>query len=377
MDLIKNKFLFIPLVLFSLVFGLDKIFFLESVREYTQHWQKIEQPFYHSRKDLFHQLKEEYPSRVQADEKLGVIFGTSRAGEFDFKEIAKNRPGTYTYNFSAPLACPAYHYYWMDKIDNAKMKIDFAVVEVDPVLFHPLSVKYSLAYSYDYKFMLDNVDLGRERPRDPGNIRQVWKLPGTGFSFDEAETYFLKSFFALYKYPPDPKNISRNQDVNLFLGKSGIEFRRGMLEGIQKANKLNLGGIPNPLVTQESDEVIAKKAVVDARTHLLNYRPAHTQVIFFKKLLRKLAAQGSEVVLYWPLAPRPYRNIMEREGLVKTLQGLIHEEIALIKKDYPKASIKLMDLDKSRTMDCRFFVDSHHLSGKCYNKLTKHLLAER
>ncbi len=372
----QSRFLWIPPLFLLLVFALDKVLLLPAVRDHTQLYKRIEPPFYESRYDLFEQLRLDYHARSARGESLGVIFGTSRAGEFNAADIARNRLGTYTYNFSAPFASPSFHYYWHHRIRRAGMKLRLAIIEVDPLLFSQQSVKYSLSYSYDPAFVWNNIDWSRGRLANPRDIAAVFALPGSGFSFDEAETYFLKQAFAAYKYPPSLTALRENTELNPFLGRTGNQFRDWIRSKIAEANRVNLGGIPNPLVHQASPEMIERQAAQDAATYLHDYQPAPTQVIFFRRLLRELAEQGTQVVLYWPMAPAPYRRAMVERGLVRSLGAAIEGEINRVTARNPGSSVRLVDLNDDRRMDCRFFLDSHHLSGRCYPLLTRLLLQD-
>ena len=376
MELIRSKFLWIPPLLFCIVLALDKLLLLPAVQDHTQLWRKIEPPFYESRYALFEQLRLEYHARSENGESLGVIFGTSRAGEFNTKDVAAAAPGTYTYNFSAPFASPSFHYYWLHRMKRAGMRVKLAIVEVDPLLFSPQSVRYSLSYSYDPAFVWSNVDWNRNRPRAPGNIAAIFAMRGSGFSFDEAETYFLKQAFAAYKFPPSMAAMRENNEVNPVLGRTGNDFRKWIRARINEANRKNLGGIPNPLVHQATPQAIARQAALDADTYLQNYQPSPTQVFFFRRLLADLSSGGARVVLYWPMAPAPYRKAMQDLGLVRALREALLKEIARNTARFPGNPARLVDLNDDPRMTCRYFLDSHHLSGRCYALLTR-LLLER
>ncbi|MBI3394677.1 MAG: DUF1574 family protein [Spirochaetia bacterium] len=186
MDLFKNKFLWIPPLALVAVLLLDKIFLLPPVLEYTVSWMKIEPPFYRSREPLLEQLAVTYPGRKARGERLGVILGTSRTGEFSTETFARHIPKSYTYNFSAPLGCPSYHYYWLDRMLKAGALPAYVVVEAEPIMFTQNAISYSLSYSYDPVFVFSHIDWNRTVPRN------VWDMKEPGFSFDESETYFLK-----------------------------------------------------------------------------------------------------------------------------------------------------------------------------------------
>lgn len=375
MELLRKKFLWVPLAFFFAILALDKVLLIPAVSEYTQLWRRIEPPFYESRYDLFDQLSAQYADRTRAGEQLGVIFGTSRAGEFNARDIASERPGVYAYNFSAPFASPSFHYYWLERMQEKQMRVKLAIIETDPLLFSPRSVRYSLSYSYDVSFVSRNVDLNRNKPRNPRDIAAVFRQPGRGFSFDEAETFYLKQLFAVYKFPPSLDALRENHEMHPLLGRTGNQFRDWMRANVAIANRINLGGIPNPLVHQADPVTIAQQAAEDANTYLRGYEPSPTQVFFFRRLIEDLAAQEAEVVIYWPLAPKPYRAIMEELGLRASLRGAIEEFLVGVRARHPGARIVIKDLNNDARMDCRYFLDSHHLSGKCYPQLTRLLLS--
>ena len=129
------------------------------------------------------------------------------------------------------------------KIIKNDIQPDFALVEVDPVLFSTIAIKYSIAYSYDFPFMFQNTEIGRKKPRNPLNIKEVLNLPGNGFSADELETFLLKNLFALYKYPPNFRAIKKNKEVvDIFSGITGLEHRKTLIKFIATTNKENLEG---------------------------------------------------------------------------------------------------------------------------------------
>ena len=107
----------------------------------------------------------------------------------------------------------------------------------------------------------DVIKVGGERvsPKEIENvlheIRGVNEAAVIGVN-DEIETFLLKNLFALYKYPPDPMVIRDNNRKHPLLLKSGKEFRIEMLEKMEKANRQNLGGIPNPLLINATPEEV-------------------------------------------------------------------------------------------------------------------------
>ncbi len=377
MEILKNKYLLVPLLIFTIVFAADKIFRLPVVLEYTVFWQKVEPDFYESRNWLFDQLRQEYPDRTASGQKLGVIFGTSRAGEFSTDYFARKIPGSYTYNFSAPLACPAFHYYFLSRMLDAGIRPDFVLIEADPVLFSSGAVDYSLSYSYDPVFVFRNTDYNRTAPAN------IWDAEGRGFSFDEAETYFLKQTFALYKFPLDINNVSENmRTITLPHPTEGLktyqvsEFKKSVLNSIRSANKSNLGGIPNLIYFTVPPQMMEQDAENLANRHLAGFTPSQTQIQFFKKLIRALSYNNIRTIVYWPVVSEPLRRRMEKLRLMETFQKPLEQYLASEAKANPEFRAQFSDPYLDPALKCRQFQDATHLSGACFFELTDRILKD-
>jgi len=366
----KNKFIFIlPLLLSLFLFSFDKIFSLELVKKYTIPWKKIEILFYESKDDLFNVLKANYPKHQSKGEKIALVLGSSRSGEFSYKDIQKVFKDTATYNFSAPLAGPIFHYYWLEKISN-DIPIDFVILEADPIIFSKNSLKYTFSYSLDYNFVIQNSNFLPRKEMNP------LKAEGKGMSWDEVETWFIKHLFFVYKYPPDPNSIKDNskeamwiKDGNLTMVK-GYDYKENFYTTVLEANRIEYGAIPNQIFHQGDDKFIEKDAKNIAKMFFgAKYVPATTQILFFKKTLRLLANKNIPTIIYWPIVAQPLRDDMENRGLVEEYMTFINNEIELIRKEYPQFKTYIVDPQNSKKLNCRAFVDSVHLSGACYPEL--------
>lgn len=369
----RKKILLAPIVLLASVFALDKVFVIPAVRDYFQPWQKIEPPLYASRFDLYDLYRDSYAKDKAAGRKIGVVFGSSRSAEFDTDAISKQLAGSKTYNFSAPFACPAFHYYWLSRMLQDNTLPDYALIETDLILFNERAVEFSLGYAYDAEFVFQNTD---------------WQGPRTqarGFSTDEAETFFLKRLFATYRYPPDFAAPGKNAETIFVPAPDGSitprqagEFRASLLAHMHKINDLKLGGIPNLLSTQLPPDQMRKDAKNMASIHLQGYRLSRTQTAFFRRMLSDLAAGGKQIILYKPVLSREFNdeyralaaehNANGRAVLSaqRELESLIQESRAAL--DPQGRQIRYVHPEN---MQCKIFVDSVHLSGRCFPELEK------
>ena len=376
MDFLKHKYLWYPLIALLVIVSIDKIFLLPVVLENTVLWKKIEPMFYESRYHLFDQLDDEYNQRTQDGEHLGVIFGSSRGGEFSAEDFAKARPGAFTYNFSAPLAPPSYFYYWLDRILGAGMQPGFVVVEADPLLFGRSAVNYSLSYTYDADFMLRNTDVYSRSGKG-------FRAEGRGFTLDEAENFFLKRMFALYRYPLSLDTIEENNAEHSAIvpGKGlvtirGKDFKKNLTEIVRDANRRNLGGIPNPLKFSLPEAEIQKDADRMEELHLASGFPSTTQIIFFKKIIRRLADARVPVVVYWPLSAPQLRAKFEERNLIDTFQKDLNRFLEETRARHPDAHVEFLDPYEDESLTCRTFIDASHLSGACFPEITRRIVAK-
>lgn len=374
----ERKILFAPLLLLALVFALDKVFLMPEVRDFFQPWQKIEPPLYASRYDLYDLYRESYAKDKKEGRKIGIVFGSSRSAEFDTDAIARTVPGSRTYNFSAPFACPAFHYFWLDRMVRDGVVPDYALIEADLILFNERAVEFSLGYAYDARFVLRNTDFFGPRTR------------ARGFSTDEAETFFLKRMFALYRYPPDFSAPGKNSETVFVPGPDGSitprqasEFREFLITSMSTINRVKLGGIPNLLSTQLPPDRMKKDAENLAQIHLAGYRLSSTQTAFFRRMLADLADHSSKIIIYKPVVSPEFQAEYRATAASHTPNGravaaaageietIIREESARLD---PQG--RLIRTVHPEGMKCRIFVDSVHLSGKCFPELEQILFSD-
>lgn len=375
MELLRNKYLLWPIALLSAIFCLDKVAFLPAVKEQIVFYAKIEPVFYESRYWLFDQLSEEYEDRKAKGQRLGLILGSSRSAEFDSDFIATQIPGSYTYNFSAPFSCPAYYYYWLKRNLDAGHRPAFVIVETDPIVMGMEAIQYSLNYSYDPEFVLSHADLFRNNPSDE------WRTQGNGFSISQAETYLLKQSFGFYKYPLKFSNIEANNEILPLPGKEGLrfmiahDFRDEVIKIVRDANRIKLGGIPNLLLVQIPDDQMRVAAEEDVRKHLAGYNTDPTQIIFLRKLFELAAYEKIPVIAHWPVSSDPFYQAVKQRGLLESVESPIKDMIAQANSKANGRYIYYANPSEDPTLTCRAFTDSFHLSGRCYENLTRILLS--
>ncbi|MBP9884786.1 MAG: DUF1574 family protein [Leptospiraceae bacterium] len=341
---LKHKFLFLPLLLATFIFSLDKLFGLTCIRKYTE--SRIEYAFYAEKKDLLEQLLN-FQKNQKPEEKLLVLFGTSHMGEFSHKYIHEKNEKITTYNFSAPMAPPSYLYYNLQTVLDAGAKIDYAVLEIIPETFQAAANEYALKFSYDWKFMYENKDI---------------------FSEQEIESFIHANLFSVVRFPPR-LNIAmqRIKDKNAI---AGFEYFNSM---VKLATKQNNGGIPNPIIHEIPEDFFEKESKVYfaqafRKSGNLSYSESKTQKAFYERFIETCKKNNIQLLIYKPILSKPLQKLLDESDFYETWWK---DKVEIANQK----GITVLDMaEYSTSIQCQKFVDVHHLSGGCYPEITDILL---
>lgn len=354
-------YLYKPWMIFLLIFIIDKIFLLPAVKKQVLPWKKIEPAIYESREELFQILLNQSPADLSLKKKTGLILGTSRSGWFSRDRIKQSIPNGEVWNFSAPLAGPAWHYYWLNRILEKKITISWVIMEADPILFANESLDYSLSYSFDSRFIISHL--------------AIFSAHQNGFSMVEIEEYFLKQSFALYKYPLNLSSIYENQKEILLPGENGsikgLDLQKIYLNLINDSNYNQHGSLGNPFQLQVTPENLQKDAVqAFNRMGMQNFVPSSIQRYFFKLILSTLAQRKIPIILFRPPMSKELDRLLTENPATSAFLMKIKDDIADIRQKFTGAKIIYLDLQNNSKLKCKSFTDSHHLSGVCYDEMT-------
>lgn len=337
----SQKKLFIPLIFALMLFLIDKIFALNFVRSFTE--TRIEFSFYNEKKELFKQLQGYNFGRKPNDELL-VIFGTSHMGEFSNDYIRNKKENLTTYNFSAPFASPSYLYYYLETLVQSNIKIDYAVLEIAPDIFTDAANDYALKFSYNWQFMFENRDL---------------------FSSGELEKFAKFNLFATSKYPVRFQ-VAWNRFVN-----SGSNQQLETLQSlVRMATIQNNGGIPNPIIYEVPDIFFEKESRLYFQDKFSNYTESKTQRVFFEKFVEFCNKNQIKLLLYKAIVSPQLQVLLDETQFYKKWMR--------DKREFAhKKNIYFLDMDDYRAkLQCKKFIDVHHISGGCYDEITDILLTE-
>ncbi len=377
MDFIRYKILFIPLLMILGLFAADGLLKNPEIVKYTVRWTNFERENYQFKEMLFRQFLAEAADREAEGLKPGLLFGTSRIMEFNNTEIDRLTGEHYTYNFAAPAATPSYYFYWLKRIQEAGLldRVDFVFLEFDPTILNKTNTKVSLAYSYDARFILENTDLDDSRPAD------IWDAEGSGFSVDEAETFFVKQYISLSKYPLNPGNIIENRKVALVPTGSGEmkalhqwEIKQQLIRESRETLRKYRGGRPTYFQPDPDPEDLASHERITSRMHIQYLSLARSQMIFFKRTLRMLARNQKKVILYWPPSTPGLRQAMKDADLFDRHRARLIEFTSSLEKKHPGASFHILDPMQIQGFPCLDLVDSYHLKSMCFPDVAREVV---
>lgn len=339
-----KRFLYYPLVLFAVLFLLDKIFFLDIVKRYIK--PDFTYIYYEAKEELFDRLVRDYPS-FKGKKKLMIILGSSRLLYFDYKDLRDFYPDWEIYNFSSAVTTPAYYTYYMEKILDAGIRPDYILLEAAPNQYNentPVFRDSNLTYSFDLPFMFRYADV---------------------FGKDLVSFYLGKTLFAVSKNKPDlaiawDRLTHPQLDVILAMQ---TKIRTSLLES--KGNALSVVG-----------EYVEKDFVVLEETGrrtidwlFVNYRFSQMQYEFLDILLARLEKEKIPLMIVKPENAPPLEKLMQE---VKVIPEWKKRTQAVVEKH----GFAIKYLADARDFRCNSFADGSHMALSCYHPFIRYVMSE-
>jgi len=383
---LTHKYLYYPLLVFLLYFGLDKLFHNDTYKLYSQG-----DPTY-----LFYEYKEELMDELEAvnlrihegmdavreaedlpvelakpatgaadpggdidpgeagfpeniEPKIFLVLGSSRMLYFDYKTFDRSFPEWEMFNFSAPVTVPAYYLYILESAIRRGVKPDYVLIETAPFQFNASSdafVKSNLGYSFSFPFLLRNFDL---------------------FENDEISYWLARNLFAGFKYPPHYGNIkSRWESVqegtpNAFLTAAEI------LDEYQRTHRgAGKNVIPRDSWFERDFATLQYSAERTLRLWFQRYEISGRQFAFLKRLLELCAEHEIPVTMVRPPVARPLQRAMENR---EKLAPHIAEWSVRMGRLAEEHNASYLDLTNHPSYYCNTFVDASHMSVGCYQPM--------
>ncbi|EMJ99288.1 DUF1574 domain-containing protein [Leptospira sp. B5-022] len=339
-----HPFLFYPVLLFIFIFAIDKLFFLDKVRDYVK--VELTYIYYDVKQDLLEEMISKFGKSAgkKSDKKLVLLMGSSRMLYFKNEEILDFYPDWEVYNLSSAVTTPAYYLYFLERLFEAGVKPDFLVMEADPFQFNANSTtfkKSNLANSFDLRFVLSNAwDLGKE------NVN-----------------YYLGNyFFGVSKNKPYLTNVYSHLTNKKF--EQADLIKKLTIESLHrdKGNAISpAGGF------MEKD--FGKLEASSIRTIgwiYPKYSPSEMQFSFYEKILDRVTKERVPTLVVRPEVSLPLENLLKELNIPAPWWDRI-------RPINQKFGIPIIDMAEAPDYECNTFADSGHMAVDCYRPFLRFL----
>jgi hypothetical protein len=335
----KRGFLYLPLIFFIFLFGLDKIFTLEYFRKkFVQSGNVV---YYRHREQLFDRFQKTLPKEKR---KVILAMGDSRAYALSGLALSPERKKEYViYNFSAAQAVVAYSLQWMERIVQLEKKPGAVFLVLSPEGFD------------DKKKLMHKpfMRLGAEQEF----IDKYWEqIPE-----DDKKEYNLDQWVALRGIELDFKLLLDRWKSNRMREYDPMFHPDLLILNLYNGEQLAYTAVVN------DEKRLQKDSERMANIYLNNFEVHSTQFYFLEQFVSIAKQNGVEVFLIAPRVYIEYRKHWEKLGL----KEVWWKKVVEIGNKYSAHSYDLGEVS-----DCDIYYDASHQSTMCYDKQVNFLVDE-
>lgn len=340
----KRWYLLIPVFPVLLVFLVDKVAGLDSVKKYTQN--DATYLYYDYKWEMLEELKVYEQKRQQGEKvppKLLIVIGSSRLLYYNYESFRRNFPLWEVYNFSAPVNSPAYYAFMLERILETGVRPDLVLMETDPFQFNensPGFQKSNLGFTFDLRFILSNFNL---------------------FERDEVSGFLARTLFHGYRYKPDLAaaiDRARKPDSRMLIALNE-------LDRYQRENNGNGKSIIPKENWYERD--YASLAVTSKMTTgwiYGNYEMSDRQWTFFENAISLLKENQIDLILIRPQVSRPMTALLRGSPEIQKATEYWQKQL----ESYGLTD-RLLDLSDGDPFYCNVYVDGSHMAQECYDPM--------
>jgi hypothetical protein len=342
--MLKNKFLLYPVVLMIVLFCIDKVLLLDSIKKYIK--SDFTYIYYESREDVFNLILADKEIAAR-EKKFMIILGSSRLLYFDMQEMKDFYPDWIIYNLSSAVTTPAYYYYYLEKLLDHGIFPDYVLLESDPNQFNensPVFKGSNLTYSFDLPFVVRNLDLF-------GKDNFSFYLGKSLFAVGKNKPY-LDTAYKRYKNP-DFGSISAMQDLT----KEYLLKNRG--------NAISLVDV----FVEKNYAMLESTSRRTLDWVYAAYKPSEMQYAFYEKILQKLHEKKITTVIVWPQSSPPMQKLIKQAPFTEDWKT----RVISINQKY---GFVLRDMDNTDDYTCNTFVDGGHIAKDCYRPFLRYVMSE-
>ncbi|MFB5651222.1 DUF1574 domain-containing protein [Leptospira wolffii] len=344
LNFFTRPFLLYPVALFLFVFLVDKLFFLDKVRDYVK--VELTYIYYDVKQDLLKEMISKYGKNApeKPSKKLVLLMGSSRMLYFKNSEILDFYPDWEVYNLSSAVTTPAYYLYFLERLFEGGVKPDYLVLEADPFQFNANSTtfkKSNLANSFDLRFILTHAwDLGRE------NVNY----------------YLANYFFGVSKNKPYIANVISHLTSKKY--EQAELIKQLTVDSLHK-DKGNAISPAGGFVEKDFGKLEASSARTIGWIYP-KYAPSEMQFEFYEDILSLVKSKGVPTIVVRPEVSLPLEDLLAELGIPAPWWERIRPINA-------KFGIPIIDMTEAKDYDCNAFADSGHMAVDCYRPFLRFL----
>lgn len=385
MDLLRNKYLTVPVLFVAVLFVLDKLFLLPEVRDaFIQPGGMI---YYRQRQEQLKTLRARACAPDRKD-RLAVVLGDSRSFALGQDMIRQERHRDVSiFNFAGPQAIPVYHLYLAERMLRGECRPDFILLGLAPDAMNQASPVF---VSPNLNFGVDEAFVNAHRTFIPDDVYASYRntrrfaLAGLGFNLNEFLERIQGSLTAeKTEFGAEIMLLEKTLQSG---GDSAAEggARRKLLEGILRSNQKNLSlysfehsqhrlvldatrGAQYSWFGSMSDEELRRETERLRKYYLSRFAPSAEQMYFYRSLLRRSENVGVRTLVFWPRV-NPYLNKVYREE--PQIQALWRE----MQRAAGAYGADIVNLNEEERTRCSHYYDASHLSISCFPDITAFLL---
>lgn len=342
----SKKFLYYPILLFLILFFIDKIFLLESVRLLIK--SDFTYVYYETKDRLLDLFIQRYKAGelTANNKKVMVVLGSSRLLYFDNKELEEFYPNWEIYNFSSAVTTPAYYWYFLQQIIEAGVKPDLVVLETDPNQFNVNSIfkESNLTYSFDIPFVFEYAGL---------------------FGKDYLSYFIGKSLFAVKVNKPYLDAAYRNYN------NPNLPLISAMKDTIRTELIKNKGHASSPVEEFFEKDASNLEATSQRTIDWLfsSYKASPMQFDFFEIILSETKKNDIPILIVWPQSSKSMQDRLK-------MSKLPDEWLTQITNISSKYNYPILNMDDTNEYYCNAFADGGHIAKDCYRPFIRYIFLQ-
>ena len=352
-NMLKNKFLLIPFLIFILALILDRIFMLEKIQTYFT--KTVSEINYFHKPILFEELKTylKKPDR----KKVLVYFGSSRALLFNNQYIEKNYPNWILFNFSVPGGTPDFFHFWIEQFQAENIKPDYVLLDSSIEAFNldaKIKIDEVLVNGLDFPFIVKHFDR---------------------YSSKEITNFLAKKLFKTYQYRPKLDTILQRMKNNSEIVVNYRKWRKIITENLTRER----GSASSDLSSNatSSAELVNRFSIGDFSSYIELFRFNQNMMAFHKEnfqILQSMQVPYSSIIVK---IANPYYALIKTKPAFPAKRDSIKTAYSIY---YPKleetlalTNTNIYNMNEEISYTCNLFTDASHMSSKCFPDYTDYI----